>query len=501
MLLLPAVEVWWQARAVSSDFSTVYYRITARNSSGSSSSVLLNGMYLPLSSSNPKVDGSFVGSVSLTVAFAGGGGASKSHADDPAQPRTNGDFYGGAVVAHFQPFPFVDPEDFPGTSKSATLQFANSAGEYDSGRGYTALVPLTEGLGTSEPLYFSNEIGQHVPAHPVTQFTYSVPSDGPLFRTFSIPDALDNGDSHFELMFNGAVLELEAGSEIDFTEYAADGVHEFTLRGISPSEGLSDAPPPFIQSMRFTAEGFAFVTVEPVSFSRQLGDYNLDGMVDAADYTIWRDQYGLTNVNSPADGDLDGNVDDFDFELWRSHFGQVVSGGSSERAAPAPEPGSLILLAVGTIWAINCRIGNRLRRLSTLTAGSSRTRIQATDCFPPTGLVKKGSERLLRIVAHFMHWISARMLADIAAKLPAVAATTNQTNNTNPLSSIRAIRIIRGSPASIESMPQHLRPSVSSAEKNLRDLGALLLPLSRRRLVLPLRPMACSTLRRDKMLA
>jgi hypothetical protein len=51
-----------------------------------------------------------------------------------------------------------------------------------------------------------------------------------------------------------------------------------------------------------------------------VGDYNLDGAVDSADYTVWRDTLGST-TDLRADGDGNGVVEEADFQLWRAHFG------------------------------------------------------------------------------------------------------------------------------------------------------------------------------------
>jgi Bacterial pre-peptidase C-terminal domain len=55
-----------------------------------------------------------------------------------------------------------------------------------------------------------------------------------------------------------------------------------------------------------------------------LGDYNVDGVVDAADYTVWGDALGATS-DLRADGDNDGIVDAGDFDVWRRHFGMTAS--------------------------------------------------------------------------------------------------------------------------------------------------------------------------------
>lgn len=85
------------------------------------------------------------------------------------------------------------------------------------------------------------------------------------------------------------------------------------------------------------------------------GDYNRDGVVDAADYTIWRDSLGST-TNLAADGDGNGIVDNNDYSVWKSNFGaHVGNGASSGDAAAVPEPRGVALLWVGLILLIALR--------------------------------------------------------------------------------------------------------------------------------------------------
>ena len=63
------------------------------------------------------------------------------------------------------------------------------------------------------------------------------------------------------------------------------------------------------------------------------GDYNRDGSVDAADYTVWRDLAGeIVAIGSSADGNRDGTIDDADFLVWRNHFGITTPAGSGAAA-------------------------------------------------------------------------------------------------------------------------------------------------------------------------
>lgn len=57
------------------------------------------------------------------------------------------------------------------------------------------------------------------------------------------------------------------------------------------------------------------------------GDYNTDGTVDAADYSVWRDALGSTGQVSfaGADGDGDGRVTESDRAVWIANFGSRLT--------------------------------------------------------------------------------------------------------------------------------------------------------------------------------
>jgi arabinogalactan endo-1,4-beta-galactosidase len=73
------------------------------------------------------------------------------------------------------------------------------------------------------------------------------------------------------------------------------------------------------------------------------GDYNGDGIVDAADFTVWRDRLGtsFTLPNENPDAATRGVVDQEDYDYWKSSFGG--NSGAESIAAAVPEPTSIVL--------------------------------------------------------------------------------------------------------------------------------------------------------------
>lgn len=80
------------------------------------------------------------------------------------------------------------------------------------------------------------------------------------------------------------------------------------------------------------------------------GDFNSDGTVDAADFTVWRDELGGTGPDLHADGNGDLVVDHLDYSLWKSQFGTTASPATASASTIVPEPSRPLLwiaLAIG----------------------------------------------------------------------------------------------------------------------------------------------------------
>jgi T5SS/PEP-CTERM-associated repeat protein len=76
------------------------------------------------------------------------------------------------------------------------------------------------------------------------------------------------------------------------------------------------------------------------------GDFNGDGTVDAADYSVWRDGLGTTYTEA-------------DYQVWKSHFGQTAGSGSL-MDHPVPEPSTMVLFLFGALaMCRRCAAGRR----------------------------------------------------------------------------------------------------------------------------------------------
>jgi hypothetical protein len=76
------------------------------------------------------------------------------------------------------------------------------------------------------------------------------------------------------------------------------------------------------------------------------GDYNRNGVVDAADYIVWRDLFGQSGAELAADGDGNGTVNDGDYDFWSARFGDVDTSAANSLTASVPEVTTSQLLGV-----------------------------------------------------------------------------------------------------------------------------------------------------------
>jgi hypothetical protein len=107
------------------------------------------------------------------------------------------------------------------------------------------------------------------------------------------------------------------------------------------------------------------------------GDYNGDGAVDAADYTVWRATLNESASSGLlADGSGNGVVDRADYDVWKSHFGQSAQitfgasvGAGSIAGGPVgvAEPASFVMFVfAGTVFVVAVGAKRRRTRIGAL---------------------------------------------------------------------------------------------------------------------------------------
>jgi hypothetical protein len=152
--------------------------------------------------------------------------------------------------------------------------------------------------------------------------------DNGIADKVSIAGTLAIAGATFTVGYDGD-LGLTAGSAFDVLDFAA-------VQGVFAAMTLPELDSGLMWSTdRLFSEGVLLVTLA--------GDYNGDGAVDAADYTVWRDAEGTAvTAYTGADGDGDGLVTTADLAVWSSRYGESIAN----TASAVPEPGSLVALSL-----------------------------------------------------------------------------------------------------------------------------------------------------------
>jgi hypothetical protein len=159
----------------------------------------------------------------------------------------------------------------------------------------------------------------------------------------------DEGNTVHQMLFNTQFETFGGDGWLRILEFLNDG-KTVRVRTYSPYHDLYRTDP---------ANDFSF---QLVTFPD--GDYNKDGIVDAADYTVWRDTLGST-TDLRADGNQDGVVSVRDYIFWQQRFGESATGvGTPADAVPEPSIRALMaslligVVALSGFGAPLCRVSS-----------------------------------------------------------------------------------------------------------------------------------------------
>ena len=153
------------------------------------------------------------------------------------------------------------------------------------------------------------------------------------FGTVGLAEPFDALGSDHESTNGEANQSLERFS-IDLLDdfpglLVAGGSNVLAIQGLNSALDDDD----FVLS-QITLGGNLFSVILP-------GDYNADGTVNAADYTVWRDNLG--GAAGSLQNDIDGGIIGVaQYMTWKTQFGQTVSSG----ATAVPEPSSALIVIV-----------------------------------------------------------------------------------------------------------------------------------------------------------
>ncbi|WP_442483114.1 dockerin type I domain-containing protein [Aeoliella sp. SH292] len=174
-------------------------------------------------------------------------------------------------------------------------------------------------------------------------FSILDPTNALVFGPVTELDSLDTGGYHGGGNINGReLLKLQADPSADSEYYRFAGYYSDGATSTFGRENVWDSG---TSNQDFTALRSWFPEV-------LAGDYNGDGFVNLADYTVWRDALGSTGAGLAADGDGSGTVDAADYTFWKERFGDSTGGGSFTGGlspASVPEPTSALCALVGVI--------------------------------------------------------------------------------------------------------------------------------------------------------
>jgi len=146
------------------------------------------------------------------------------------------------------------------------------------------------------------------------------------------------------LTLNGGTLNLLNAGGMGIGAYTL--VNYGTLAGSVMNLGTPVGPSGFQYSLSDTGSSI----VLSIASAGLPGDFNSDGVVNTADYTLWRNGLGTTYTQN-------------DYDTWRAHYGDVAGSGAN---GAVPEP-SILMLACGAaamqIWRRQKRSYQRSTRI------------------------------------------------------------------------------------------------------------------------------------------
>ncbi|TWU00580.1 Endo-1,3-1,4-beta-glycanase ExsH [Botrimarina colliarenosi] len=167
---------------------------------------------------------------------------------------------------------------------------------------------------------------------------------------------LDLGDGAHDLLAVSGAASLDGVLEITLEPgYSPAWNETFTVLTAGELENNLSLGGP--DGAKFALVDGAPNEVVLMAVSNLPGDFTNDGVVDAADYTVWRDSEGAP-AGTLANDTAGGVIGAAQYDLWRTNFGATVPASNASVANVAvPEPTAACMLA--TLAIVVTRPGRR----------------------------------------------------------------------------------------------------------------------------------------------
>lgn len=181
---------------------------------------------------------------------------------------------------------------------------------------------------------------------------YFVSGPGPNLTPLLSAAAMNVDETYFALMqydfttsgSDTVTATIFNGSSVEVASQAFPGLNLDQTMGRFSVFTQDFGPIPELDEWRFGTQLSDVMVPEPFA-----GDYNGNGVVDAADYVVWRKLLGQA-VAMPNETVTPGMVTPEDYNEWKANFGNTAGSGSSSNAAvPEPAGAPLVLVAVGIV--------------------------------------------------------------------------------------------------------------------------------------------------------
>ncbi|TWT85545.1 hypothetical protein Pla123a_03520 [Posidoniimonas polymericola] len=223
------------------------------------------------------------------------------------------------------------------------LSYAGFANNGDTGGANGVWVRAFAGDGSN------GVVQQSVEAMAGVEYTFNASS------RFEVNFAADQGNGENQMLMELSFLD-GSGTVIDTASYdlrvdggqTSDNLwHDHSLSATAPAgtaqvrvagvvNNIFNNPAGGAQSAFW--DDFSLMT----AIAGLAGDFNNDGMVDAADYTVWRDGFGTT-------------YDQSDYDDWAANYGATSAPSAAAGAVPEPATGLCCLTAAALVVGLRRR--------------------------------------------------------------------------------------------------------------------------------------------------